>query len=78
VPLLEAAGVALAESYTREEGFDRPGSDYETFEQDHASPDPDNCEGLPAKDGLGWSTQAGDAEYLAVETDGRRLDRRRP
>ena len=41
--LLAAASTAAAQSYTVEEGFDRPGSDYESFEQDHSSPDPDNC-----------------------------------
>lgn len=41
--LLGTVGAVLADSYTREEGFDRPGADYETFEQNHSSPDHDNC-----------------------------------
>jgi hypothetical protein len=41
--LLGTAGAVLAGPYTREEGFDRPGADFETFAQDHSYPDHDNC-----------------------------------
>jgi hypothetical protein len=41
--LLVATGPGWAAPHTVQEGFDRPGADYETFEQDHTSPDAENC-----------------------------------
>lgn len=42
--LMGAASAARADSYTLEEGFARPGADYEVFEQNHSYPDHDNCQ----------------------------------